>query len=56
MPRQRKQTKRLLGGYYEEQLANAVKKQAAAEGKTVTDLIREMIMQGIKGYKNGENK
>lgn len=50
MPNQRKKTKALLGGYFEKPLIAELKRIAKNRGITVSALVEEILLDGVRDY------
>jgi hypothetical protein len=51
MPNQRKKTKVHLGGYYERELKDELKRIAKARGIKTSVLVEELLQAGVEDYK-----
>lgn len=51
MPNQRKASKVHLGGYYEKELKDELKKLAKDRGITMSELVDELLREGVKNYR-----
>lgn len=51
MPNQRKTSKVHLGGYYERELKDELRKLAKARGISLSEFVEELLHAGVKNYR-----